>query len=70
MGNWIYSNYNQSVYTSTQYSKDTKLLHLYHQFGIPQKTENLINFTKEKKLKLLKIALMYWMQKKRSKLCR
>ena len=49
MGNWIYSNYNQSVYTSTQYSKDTKLLHLYHQFGIPQKTENLINFTKRKK---------------------
>ncbi len=69
MGNWIYSNYNQSVYTSTQYSKDTKLLHLYHQFGIPQKTENLMNFTKEKKIKIIEDCAHVLLAKKEGRNC-
>ena len=53
MGTWVYSCYNQNIYTSTQLSQNTKLIHLYHQFGIPQKTENLKNFAYDKKLKII-----------------
>jgi hypothetical protein len=36
MGFWVYSNIQQNIQVSTKFSKYTKIIWLYHQFGIPQ----------------------------------
>ena len=37
MGHWVYSQLNQLIFTSPKLTKFTKIVYLYHQFGIPQK---------------------------------
>ena len=49
MGWWVYSNIQQNIQLSTSYSKYTKIIWIYHQFGIPQKSV-VRNFAKENKL--------------------
>ena len=49
MGWWVYSNIQQNIQLSTRFSKYTKIMWLYHQFGIPQKSV-VRNFAKENKL--------------------
>ncbi len=39
MGTWVYSSILQNIQAGTIFSKDTKILYLYHQFGIPQRSE-------------------------------
>tara|TARA_B100000029_G_scaffold195241_1_gene193363 strand:- start:362 stop:1237 length:876 start_codon:yes stop_codon:yes gene_type:complete len=53
MGNWIYSSINQNILTSTKYSKNTKVLYMYHQFGIPQKIDTIKSFCLDKNLVLI-----------------
>ena len=53
MGTWIYSSINNHILTSPIFSNQTKVLHMYHQFGIPQKIDEVINFAREKKLKVI-----------------
>ena len=49
MGWWVYSNIQQNIQLSTSYSKYTKIIWIYHQFGIPQKSV-VRKFAKENKL--------------------
>ena len=37
MGHWVYSQLSQGIFTSPKITKYTKIVYLYHQFGIPQK---------------------------------
>ena len=37
MGHWVYSQLSQLIFTSPKITKFTKIIYLYHQFGIPQK---------------------------------
>tara|TARA_Y100000590_G_scaffold466013_1_gene640024 strand:- start:790 stop:1746 length:957 start_codon:yes stop_codon:yes gene_type:complete len=53
MGNWIYSSLNQNILTSTVFNKNTKLIYIYHQFGIPQNIKLLKNFADENNLIVL-----------------
>ena len=53
MGNWIYSSLNQNCFTSPVFTKDTKILYLYHQFGIPQDVEYIKNFAKNNNLLII-----------------
>jgi hypothetical protein len=39
MGTWVYSSILQNIQAGTMFSEHTKILYLYHQFGIPQKHE-------------------------------
>ena len=52
MGRWVYSNIQQSIQVSTQFSKYTKIIWLYHQFGIPQNIK-VKNFADEKELLII-----------------
>tara|TARA_B100001057_G_scaffold500478_1_gene615793 strand:- start:2991 stop:3977 length:987 start_codon:yes stop_codon:yes gene_type:complete len=53
MGNWIYSSLNQNILTSTSFNKNTKLIYIYHQFGIPQNMKLLKDFADENNLIVL-----------------
>ena len=53
MGNWIYSSLNQKCVTSPTLSLNTKVIYMYHQFGIPQKYQEIKDFADENKLILL-----------------
>jgi hypothetical protein len=52
MGWWVYSNIQQSIQVSTQFSNYTKIIWLYHQFGIPQNIK-VKNFADENKLLII-----------------
>ena len=52
MGNGVYSNISQNIQTGTVFSEYTKILYLYHQFGIPQ-SEKVKEFAEEKRLILI-----------------
>jgi len=49
MGNWVYSQLNQVICTSPVLTKNTKIIYLYHQFGIPQKIDEILNHIDRKK---------------------
>ena len=49
MGTWVYSNISQNIQISSSFSKFTKILYLYHQFGIPQQNK-VIKFAEENNL--------------------
>lgn len=50
MGNWVYSSLNINILTSPKFTENTKVIHLYHQFGIPQKIDEIIKFAKKNNL--------------------
>ena len=52
MGFWVYSNIQQNIQVSTKFSEDTKIIWLYHQFGIPQIID-VKNFAEENKLLII-----------------
>jgi len=53
MGNWVYSNILQSIQTGSTFNNYTKIVYVYHQFGIPQKIEKIKSFADENKLILI-----------------
>ena len=53
MGTWVYSSINNHILTSPVFSEQTKVLHMYHQFGIPQKIDEVVSFAKDNKLKII-----------------
>jgi len=53
MGNWVYSQIHQVAFPSPSISKNTKVIFLYHQFGIPQIINNIIEFSDENKLTIV-----------------
>ena len=53
MGTWVYSSLNNHILTSPYFSDKTKIIHMYHQFGIPQEIDVILNFAKEKNLKVI-----------------
>lgn len=53
MGHWVYSQLSQVIFTSPKVTKYTKIVYLYHQFGIPQK------INKKDLLKLKKKFLIF-----------
>ena len=52
MGWWVYSNIQQNIQLSTTLSRYTKIIWLYHQFGIPQNLK-VHNFALENKLLII-----------------
>lgn len=52
MGFWVYANIQQNIQVSTKFSKDTKIVWLYHQFGIPQSID-VKNFADENHLLII-----------------
>ena len=52
MGFWVYSNIQQNIQLSTGFSKFTKIIWLYHQFGIPQNYK-VIKFADENNLLII-----------------
>ena len=52
MGWWVYSNIQQNIQLSTKFSEYTKIIWLYHQFGIPQNIE-VKNFAYENNLLII-----------------
>ena len=52
MGFWVYSNIQQSIQISTKFSEYTKIIWLYHQFGIPQSID-VKNFADENNLLII-----------------
>ena len=53
MGQWIYSSLNQNCVVSPKFTENTKVIYLYHQFGVPQKFKDLEILAKEKKIFLV-----------------
>ena len=53
MGNWVYSQIHQVAFPSPSFSNNTKVIFLYHQFGIPQKINNILEFSNENKLTIV-----------------
>ena len=47
MGNWVYSQLNQVTVPSPSFNKKIKMIYLYHQFGIPQRIDKIINQKKK-----------------------
>ena len=52
MGFWVYANIQQSIQISTKFSEYTKIIWLYHQFGIPQSID-VKNFADENNLLII-----------------
>ena len=52
MGWWVYSTIQQNIQLSTTFSRYTKIVWLYHQFGIPQNLK-VYNFAHENKLLII-----------------
>ena len=52
MGTWVYSNISQNIQIATSFSKFTKILYLYHQFGIPQH-DNVKKYAEENNLLII-----------------
>lgn len=44
MGQWIYSSLNQKCITTPVFTKNTKVIYVYHQFGVPQKIKKIKKF--------------------------
>ncbi len=53
MGQWIYSSLNQKCITTPVFTKNTKVIYIYHQFGVPQKFAELKNFANENNLLII-----------------
>jgi len=53
MGQWIYSSLNQKSITSPAFTKKTKVIYMYHQFGVPQKINLIKKFSQENKTILI-----------------
>ena len=50
MGQWIYSSLNQKCLTTPVFTKNTKIIYIYHQFGVPQKIHEIKKFASQNKL--------------------
>ncbi len=53
MGQWIYSSLNQKCITTPVFTKNTKIIYIYHQFGVPQKFTELKKFARENDLLII-----------------
>ena len=53
MGNWVYSSILQNSQIGTSLTNYTKILYMYHQFGIPQKVDVIKSFANENNLILI-----------------
>lgn len=53
MGSWVYSTMTEFAYPSLTHSSNTKVIHMYHQFGFLQDIDEILNFAQDKKLAVL-----------------
>ena len=53
MGTWVYSQLNQVICTSPILTDNTKIVYLYHQFGIPQKIDEIFGQIDNKKFVII-----------------
>ncbi len=50
LGSWVYSQVEPYAFPAKKYSKRSKAIFVYHQYGFPQNLEKIMNFAKEKNL--------------------
>ena len=50
LGSWVYNQMNPFVFPSKRFSKRTKILFVYHQYGFPQNMDKILAFARKKKL--------------------
>ena len=58
MGNWVYSSILQNSQIGTSLTNYTKILYMYHQFGIPQKVDVIKSFANENNFLHIPVGLM------------